>query len=183
MALRLITAPATTGVTLAEAKANGRIDYSDEDTLIGALIVAATARAERMTGLAFEPQTWEESLTGFPCDEITLGIGPLVSVTSVKYDDANGDEQTLSASDYVVDAASVEGRIFPVSTWPATIDRVNSVRIRFVAGLGTPSDVKQAILLIVEHWNEHRSEASPDNIRSIPLASEALLGLHRRPYV
>jgi len=184
MTLRLITAAASTGVTLAEAKAHCRVDSSDDDTLIQAYINAATAHAEKRTGVAMVEQTWEEVLDTFPDGAIELGIGPLVSVTSVKYDDADGVEQTVSASDYQVDTVSLTPRVVPVDAWPATADKINAVRVRFVAGAGTPDDVRSAILLLVGHWYRTR-EAVVVGVSSTPVdfAVDALLSLHERKFV
>jgi len=183
MTLRLITAAASTGVTLAEAKSHCRVDSSDDDTLIQAYINAATAHAEKRTGVAMVAQTWEEVLDTFPDGAIELGIGPLVSVTSVKYDDADGVEQTVSASDYQVDTVSLTPRVVPVDAWPATAETINAVRVRFVAGTGTPHDVKEAVLLLVGHWYANREASVVDaSTAELPFAVDALLSLHERKF-
>lgn len=182
MSLRMVTPSATLAVSVAEAKANGRIDYNTDDALIETLIRAATAYAERACGIAFEAQTWELTLDGFPAAEIELGRGPLVSVTSVKYDDVDGAEQTVDPDAYAVDAASPDGWVVPVGAWPATMATINAVRVRFIIGRGTPHDVKQAILLLVEHYNTNRAEASEAALATIPFGAAAILNLHRRMF-
>lgn len=184
MTLRLVTAAASTGVTLAEAKAHCRVDSDDEDTMIQAYVNAATAYVERRTGVAMVAQTWEDVLDAFPSGAIELGIGPLISVTSVKYDDADGSEQTVDPSDYQVDTVSLTPRVVPVSSWPSTADKINTVRVRFVAGAGTPDDVRSAILLLVGHWYRTR-EAVVVGVSSTPVdfAVDALLSLHERKFV
>lgn len=184
MTLIKITGPATSPVTATEAKANGRIDHTEEDTLITSLIAAATAHAEKMTGLAFVSQTWELVLDEFPEGEITVDLGPITSVTSIKYLDADGVEQTMDAADYVVDTASLSGRISAPDGWPTAQETLNAVRVRFVTGAGAPEDVKQAILLLTEHWYENRAAVVTGTIStSLPLTAEALLSLHRRMFV
>lgn len=162
MTLRLITAPTTYPVTLAEAKAHCRVDASDEDTLITALITAATEMAEQKTGRAIMPQTWSLSLDAFP-DEIWLTRVPVQSITSVKYFDADGVEQTLNSSQYsllrddfgfarVVRAYGV--------VWPNTQARDAAVTVEYVAGYidaaAVPEAIKQWVKLMISTMYENR---------------------------
>lgn len=176
MTLRRITGPSTLPVTVAEAKAYGRRnDHDEEDVLIEAAIWRALALAEAWCSRAFEPQVWEQVLDRFPAAEIELGLDPVQSVTSVKYDDAEGVEQTVPAEDYEVDALG--GWVVPSAAWPTPLEGINTVRVRFVAGGETPEDVKQAILQLTEHWLENRSgEPAPAGVYRI-------LGSHRRMFV
>ena len=66
---------------------------------------------------------------------------PLVQVASIKYDDVNQVEQTLNASNYQVDTASLPGRLrwSSSATLPGLYDKPNCVRIRYVAGYGLPA--------------------------------------------
>ena len=73
---------------------------------------------------------------------------PIIQVTSIKYYDTDGVQQTLNASQYVVDTQSEPGWIVPATTvdWPDTFDSINSVEIIYRAGYGaTSADVPQAI--------------------------------------
>jgi len=182
MTLIRITAPASYPVTTADAKANGRIDYSDEDALIASLISAATSHAERYTGLAFVAQTWEAVLDSFPAD-LDVTLGPIVSITSIKYLDIAGVEQTVPILDYVFDNAALTARIRPVVSWPAAKKVINSVRVRFVVGSGCPDEIKQAILMLVQHWWENRAASSESGAKEVPMATTMLLDLHRRLFV
>lgn len=184
MSLVLVEA-ADPAVTVSEAKANMRVDHDADDALIGTLIRAATAHAERWTGMAFEPSTWDLVLDRFPSAEIAVPLSPLVSVTSVTYVDEDGAEQTVAGSDFVADTASRDGWIVPADgfAWPATLAAINSVRVRFVAGRGTPDDARQAILLLVGHWYANREAATDAQRHEIPLGVNALLNLHRRLFV
>jgi uncharacterized phiE125 gp8 family phage protein len=165
MATRLITGPAAEPITLDEAKNHLRVDFSDDDDLISAIITAARVYCEQWTQRAFVTQTWELVIDSFPgsgvrtstssvptfsssSGEILLPFPPLQSVVSVKYDDAAGNEQTLGALDYDVDNVSQPGWVVPSSSgWPGSIwPGINSVRVRYVAGYlpGTNSPIDLA---------------------------------------
>jgi uncharacterized phiE125 gp8 family phage protein len=182
MTLIRITAPATYPVTVDEVKAQGRIIGTEEDTLIASHIAAATAHAEGITGRALVSQTWEEVLDAFPDGDLTITLGPISFVTSIKYLDADGAEQTLDPAEYVVDTASASGRIAPVEDWPVTKETLNAVRVRFVTGSGAPEDVKMAILMLAAHFHCNR-EAVGEPMSETPLGVQSLLGLHRRMFV
>lgn len=161
--LRLVTPPATLPVSLAEAKEILRVDHSYEDDSISRMIAAAVETIDGRHGFlgrALEASTWELTLDRFPVADVQLPLGPVVSVTSVVYTDVAGAEQTVAADAYVVDATpTFLGWIVPISGWPATMETVNAVRIRFVAGRGTPAPVKQAILDMVANRYDSRGAA------------------------
>ena len=163
MALKLITAPSTYPVDLASAKLHCRVDIADDDTLITALITAATEMAEQKTGRAIMTQTLELTLDAFP-DAFELTRVPVQSVTSVKYYDTNGVQQTLNNTLYALDAADDFGfaYISPVyaGVWPDTRDQINAVAVRYVAGYAdaasVPQSIKNWILLMVSTMYANR---------------------------
>jgi len=163
MALKLITAPSTYPVTLAEAKLHCRVDIADDDTLITALITAATEMAEQKTGRAIMTQTLELTLDAFP-EAFELTRVPVQSITSVKYYDTTGTQQTLSDTLYALDAADDFGfaHISPVyaGVWPDTRDQINAVAVRYVAGYAdaasVPQSIKNWILLMVSTMYANR---------------------------
>lgn len=145
--LTLITAPAAEPVTLTEAKLHARIEHSADDTLVTALIAAAREQVEHETGRRLINQTWEQVLPAF-ADSMDLDTGPVSSITSVKYLDSDGAEQTLASTVYSLISESLPPRLVLNSgqSWPATYTSDNAVRIRFVAGYGADSTaVPQAI--------------------------------------
>ena len=161
MGLTLVTAPANQPVTLDEAKAHLRVDFTDDDDMIEALIEAASGWVDGPNGFlgrALIDQTWDLYLDHFPCgphrhqafayhhghrrhrhDAIEIPLPPLIEVLGVYYLDTTGNEQLLDESLYTVDPTSETnqpGRIIPAGTsrWPQTSCDANSVRIRFRAG-------------------------------------------------
>lgn len=171
MALRLITAPSVEPVTLAEAKTHLRVDDIDEDALITALISASRTYCEQWTARAFITQTWELVLDAFPVNEMGIPLPPLQSVTSIKYDDGGGAEQTVAPSEYTVDDVSQPGWVVPKASgsWPKTFAGINAVRVRFVAGFApnsppvslaenVPPPIRAAMLLHIGQLYENRED-------------------------
>lgn len=146
MAYKIITPPSEEPVSLAEAKDHCRVDGSDEDMLITALITAARESAEHETGRALCTQTRELVLDEFP-EAFVLRGAPVQSVVSIKYIDSAGVEQTLDPADYILDKDSEPG--FAVAgygkAWPETYAMINAVRVRYVCGYGVASDVPASI--------------------------------------
>lgn len=75
-ALKLITAATVEPVSLAEMKAQLRIDaaFTDDDVYIAGLIAAARAHVEKITGHVLDSQTWQMALDHFP--EGNIGLYP-----------------------------------------------------------------------------------------------------------
>jgi len=147
MALIRIAAPASEPLALADAKAHCRVDHTDDDALITALIVAAREQAEHETGRALVTQTWELVHDTFP-EAFVLRKAPIASVTSVKYlDPATGAEQTLDPADALLDKDSEPGYLVPAygKAWPDSYGVPNAVRCRYVCGYGNAAAVPQAI--------------------------------------
>lgn len=139
MSLVLITPPGL-AVDLAAAKLELRAQSgSAEDALITRMILAATERAEHETGRAIMEQTWELVLDAFPVAEIKLAKPPQIAIESVRYLDTAGVEQTLPGTAYALDAFKLPGYLFPANgtSWPATLDVANAVRVRFRCGLAS----------------------------------------------
>ncbi len=188
MALSLVTAPAAEPVSLAEAKAHLRVDITEDDSLITALITAARQHAEAITRRQLVTATWDLTLDGWPDgDTILMPLPPLQGVTSITYKDSGETVYALLATDYIVDKAEEPGRIVLAygKTWPsAALYPAAAITVRFTAGYGdaaaVPQAIKQAILLLVAHWYENREATIGGAIqREIPFAVEALLWPYR----
>ncbi len=187
MILVVVTEPTLEPVTIAEAKTQCRIDIDDDDLAIGGFITAARQQCELVSRRAFVATTFDLYLDAWPVDGmIQLPRPPLSSVTGVYYTDESGVEATFAASNYVVDAAGEPGRVALKSgaSWPAaTLQIVNGVRVRFVAGYGAtatavPRRYRQAVLLLVGHWYENREAvlvAQGIAIAELPLGVTSLL--------
>ena len=183
MKLRLVTPPALP-VTLAEAKAYLRVDHAFEDAGISAMIAAAVNLLDGRNGIlgrCLEPATWELLLDRFPNREIRLPLGPVASVTSVAFTDPEGAEGAVDAGSFALDnVEGFGGWIVPHAgfAWPAAMETINAVRVRFVAGTGAPEGVKQAILVMVATRYDLRGEG-----RMLTPGIVADLAPFRRPVV
>lgn len=186
MAYELITAPVVEPITLAEARSHLKDPPTGEDWLIQAYILAARERAEAITNRRFITQTWDWHLDAFPCWGLELPFGKLQSITSVKYYDTAGVQQTLGSSLYLVDAKSDPGRLTPAygETWPSTREQMNAVTIRFVCGYGltdkVPWQIRAAMLLMISHWYVNREPVNIGNIVTpVPMTVDDLLSPYR----
>lgn len=179
--MKIFTAPTHEPVTLIEAKDHLRVDHADDDALISALIVAARQWCEEYTGRQFMTSTWDWTLDEF-ASLFSVPRPPLQSVTSVKYLDSDGVEQTLVSTAYRVDAISEPGRIALDydQSWPSTYSVLNAVTVRFVAGYTTvPEPIRQAVLIMVGELYENREDTIALTINSVPFGVRALLGPYR----
>lgn len=197
--LTLVTAAADEGpVDLDRFKAQARIDSTTEDALLTAYLKAATQYLDGLGGIlgrALMTQTWELALDRWPgigrdgWRTIELPLPPLQSVTSVKYTDTNGTQQTLATDQYQVDTRPTLGRIVPAYniSWPSLQggSTVNQVVVRFVAGYGAtpesvPEPIRLAITLLASHWYERRvAFETIGPLTEVPLAFHALTAVHK----
>lgn len=155
--MRVITPPTVEPFTLAEVKSQLGIQTADtgSDTLITRRITEARQWAEDYMGRAIFTQTQEVRFDDFPplvglheramfpnryqdFDAIKLPFPDLQSVVSVKYIDIDGTEQTITASDYVVDTYDYIGAVRPAYgvAWPSVRPEANAVRVQYKCGYG-----------------------------------------------
>lgn len=174
--LSLVSGPGSEPIGLDEIKAHLRVDGTDEDGLIIGKMTAARMLVESWIGRALITQTWDWFLPCWPSDEyggtFYVPNSPLQSVTSLKYVDLNGDEQTWSSSNYEVIAPAGPrpgpGLIRPAYLifWPNIRSQPDAVRIRFVAGWTgpekVPDPIRSAIKLVVGDLYENRESQIAD---------------------
>ena len=98
--------------------------------------------------------------------EIILPMSPVQAITSIKYIDANGVQQTLDPSQYKLDNVSEPARIVPAYgvSWPAARNEINSVEVTYVAGFGdntaVPEGIKSWIKIRIGTLYENREEVA-----------------------
>ncbi len=186
MSLTLVAPPAAEPVTTGEAKHYLRVDCTDDDTLIEGLVITARRYAETKTKRQLVTATYRYILDAFPNSRVIyLPKPPLVSVTTLKYYNANGTLTTMDSTHYIVDTDSEPGRVTlnpgVLNTWPSTqTNRPNAVQITYVAGYGDPQDVpmniKNAMLLYIGHLYENRRGVlTGGSVSKLPMGVDALL--------
>jgi uncharacterized phiE125 gp8 family phage protein len=175
----LITAPTTEVISETELKHQLSMTDSDDviDTNLTIYRTAAREYYEGQTGRTIHETEWELVLDSFPDISIELPRAtPLISITSVKYVESDGTENTFSAASYIADTWSQPGRVVLAynESWPSfTAYPVAPVRIRYKAGITTSpaSEADDAdklpILLLAAHLYENREAVNVQDRQSI----------------
>jgi len=180
-------APAVTPVTLAEAKAHLRVDHTDEDDLITALVGSATGQLDGWSGIlgrCLITQTWRQDMPSFCSVRLPF---PNVQSVTVAYTDTDGSAQTLAASSYHLVNDAIGGAVVLAdgASWPDTDPTPDAVRITLVAGYGlaadVPAPIKAAILLHIGHLYANREAVDVgQSVAAMPMAYDFLIAPYRR---
>lgn len=155
---KVVTPNSALVVSLVDFKEFIKWDASDdsEDTTMTTMLKAATMQAESFTGRTISLAPWRSTLPYFT--NVYLDVLPVSSVV-VKYDDVDGNEQTLSASEYtVIDNPDEYSEIRFDGTLP-TLESENyePVRIEYNAGYTTlPEGLKLGIMQLAASYFENR---------------------------
>jgi uncharacterized phiE125 gp8 family phage protein len=188
MPTKVITAPTYEPISAADVAEYIRVDDLAEDQLLlDGMITAARQYLEQYLSRPIATQTLEEALTGW-ADPIVLDSS-LQSVTSIKYLDLNGVEQTLASNQYLVDTYSEPAQITPAYNveFPELYAVPNNVKIRYVAGYTSggspdlnpmPKPLRFAMMLIIGDLYANR-EAGGDKSYQINPTVESLLQFYR----
>ena len=186
--LTRITAPVLDPVTQSEIYRHLRlVEDATEKAYADAVAEVAREYVEQYSGTALLTQTWELTLDEWWQGVLELPYPPLQSVSSIKYIDSDGVEQTLSASAYSVTTGDPVGYVqFAADTTvPVARAEAGAIRIRFVSGYTAAADIpaslRQAVLLMTAQWFENRepvllSGAIP---QQIPMTARALMDQYR----
>ena len=172
MRLVLVTPPAAPPIMLAEVKAHARVSHDDEDLLLQHYIDAATAWLDGPAGIlgrCLVTQTWRaevDAISGL----IRLPFPDSV-VDRAVFTDAEGGELI-----HELELQDQRPLLRPITGLG------RSAAITFTAGYGAPAEVpaaiRQAMLLLVTQWYEHRQVTGTGT--ALPFAVEALLAPYRR---
>lgn len=185
-----VTPPSATPLALADVKAHLNIDFDADDTLLGALIQAATDHLDGWSGVlgrCLVTQTWRQSFEEFTGRTLRLPFPGAASITSVTYQDADDATQTVAPESYALKEDALGAYLFFAESFtvPETFYRPDAVSVTFTAGYGAadavPQAIKQAMLLLIGHWYENREAVNIGNIPTeIPMAMNALIAPYRR---
>lgn len=186
MTYTLIVAPSAEALTLAEAKAHLRLDGSEEDGLLTALIRTAREHLERSLDLCLITQGWRHYLDSIPEDGvIQLAKSPIQAIESVTVYDGAGTPRLLSLDGHVLDGASRPARLF-LREREAAGRAINGIEIDLRAGFGAtgaevPDVLKRAMLMHVAQMFELRGALTPDvqPAADVPAGYERLVASFR----
>lgn len=178
-------------VSLGGVKAHLKVDSSDEDSLLVNLIRVAEDVIERKSNRTLRPRTRTAHFGGWPArgEWLRLPYPPIVGVTEVRYVDADGAEQVLDPSVYLVltdEDQAAPARVYLGSgqAWPAVLSgHPKPIAVEYVAGYEDVTDVpdclRQAMLLQIGHLYEQREATSDRPVHEVPGTVEALVALAR----
>lgn len=188
------TPPSTEPISLAEAKLQCRVldGVLDDDALLAIYIAAARQEAEQKTGRALMTQTITEYFSEW-ANFYELSVWPVQSVSSVAYiADGASTYTTLTVdADYLTNLVASPAEVYHPGAFrhPKLSERPNPIRITYIAGNTQASDVpatiRQAMLLLIAAYYEHREDAEVVWATSDPRvqASEALFRNNRFRYL
>lgn len=200
----VVITPPDPVVAIDDAKAHLRVDDDGDDTLITAMVAAATGYIDGpdgWLGRALGPQQLEARFDAFGYADhrdrewypLLLPCPPIVSIVSVEYVDQSGVAQTADPATYEMIGAEVS----PVygAQWPQTRWQREAVRIRYQAGYvvdptadplvaALPAPIRAAILLMVGDLYSNREttlDGRATNVASVPMSTtvENLLAPYR----
>ena len=162
-----VAAPATAPITLAEAKAQMKVESSDDDTIIQRLIDAAVnfVDAQGALGKAMITQTWGQWLSPNPGTVYLL-------------------------ADFNVFGTPNRISVFPKSgkAWPVTQTRDDAIKIEYIIGYGStsasvPETVRHALIMLVSNWYENRETELIGSIsKTLPFGFDDLIGTERNTF-
>lgn len=163
-AVEVITEPTLEPLGLSDVTDHLRVTGTSEYLYLQGLIQAARRQVEQVTGRTLMATTFEARFSAWPAgDCLPLPGVPLSSVTSVKWIDSDDAENTMSSSDYIVDAVRQPGvvQLGYGKSWPSgTLQPGLAIRVRYVAGYddraAVPATLRHAMLLIVGDFYENR---------------------------
>lgn len=178
--LQRTAAPAAL-LSLAEIKSHLGITDNQHDAQLLQMRLASASRLDGVDGTlnrALMSQTWRLTLDAFPLPGVglRLPLPPTQSIVDIKYDDADDAEQTVVSTNYQLSTrlGLTSLILTPAGSWPAAVsDNAGVVRITFLAGYGSMSDVPAAIhaasLLQVGWLWEHRDEFIDGSVAKNPV--------------
>ena len=163
--IKVVTAPATEPITLAEALQHCHCVTGVENAWFTRAIQVAREATEEYLKRALIQQTIEIYFDSVPELPLLLPRSPVISVVSGSVYDVDNDETALDITDFNVDTDSDPAIIdFNYGeTWPSvTLRDLKSVKFQYTAGYGTtassvPAKFKMAMLVYINYWYENRA--------------------------
>lgn len=206
----VVVEPIAEPLTLDECRQHLRVvpyeaDDSDSDSdgthpddwwIMNIGLPTARRHCENFTGLSLSTRTLEVALDRFPTVStdggvsINLEMGPVREIVSISVGEPTSDTDAvdfeLDPDSYRLRTRRAWNQLSPVSAWPTTVESIEGIVIRYVAGYAIsseagdegpmlPPELRGAMCLVLGHLYEHREENIESALTSIPLNAEALM--------
>jgi uncharacterized phiE125 gp8 family phage protein len=170
---KITTPPGVEPITCTEVKDYGRIDGSEEDSLITGFITAVREATELYLGRALIEQSIRLSMDFWPSKTVELPCPPLISITQIGLLDESSVTTVYSSSSYFTVSDAIPGQVviktgnvFPTNTSRSTA----GIFVDYMAGYGStatyvPRAIKEAMKLWAVAMYEDRAispEPPPD---------------------
>jgi len=167
-------------ISLDEAKKHLKVDFTDDDTLISDMILAAVEHAENYTGTDISEAEYEVHFDEF-IQDYELKLSPVQSIQSITYTPESGGDQTISEMELLpVDKFASKIHYTDVDNLPA-IKEGTRIKVSILTGYAdgkTPKAIRNAIKLIIGNLYEVRQ----DGVFKFPTRAENLLSKYRFYY-
>ncbi len=173
-------------VSLEDLKRHCRVDFDDDDDVLGIYLRSAVEYVARETGRTLAPSVWLVRRPGFGSGCIDIPLAPLRDVVEMTIIDGSGERVVVDGWSWRRTPAGGAVEVAPGHDWPAA----DAVEIEVEAGydlagasgsgddpeLRLPVRLRLAVLMLAGHWYENR-EAVSDSVKAkLPLGVEKLLG-------
>lgn len=177
---KLITAPVNDAITVGEVKDWMNFSSSAKDTKIGIIQQGIIKRVQEFLNRQFITATYEVYHENWQT-YFELPLPPAQAVTSIKYEDTASVEQTMSTSDYQVNANVEPGIVWITGDVPDLVDEeFNRITIRYTCGYGlTASTIPEGIRNGMLEWAVFVFENQGDKDMKMPGFIAEIL----RPYM
>ena len=144
-------------VTLAEAKSHLRVEITDDDLLISALVEAAQSHVEEvLCWQSLTPRVYAASFDAWSGTEIYLPMPPVQAVATVSMVDDEGGITTPIDPDFV----ALDKGLGRLRMYGGAVDgggAAGRLHVEYTAGyLAPPGWGRAAVLLLVGHLYENR---------------------------
>jgi len=178
MSLSVVTPPAGTAISLDHMKSHLRIEHSEDDATLQALIASAITHVEKAARSLLETRVLRQYADLLPASGcLMLETWPVESIEAVTVYDGDGNATLLEDSAYRLDKSHAPAALI----FSAPPQGVVAFEVDLRAGYGAtleelPADLVQAVRLLASHWYEFRGATTPDMADSfIPKGLETLI--------
>ena len=173
--MEVTTAPASTAITLSEAKAHLR--FADSDTSFDTIITDHIEAAQylMLSETSIMPYAATVSFYTNSFQSVILDVWKIASIV-VKYYDSDNALQTLDSANYNFYANAYPYSL-EVTTEPTIYDRPDAVIIECTTTTLTSEDVKQGLKMIVADLFENRQTDVIGSVNQLSRATKHYLSL------